>query len=207
MLDNGNCKNLLRLNHHLIKNNQLHDVEKRHAKVLYCFPIFFKNTKPTSQKYFQNYFSGMQLVWRDICSLPRTVTIDPEIRYFQYKILHNVLYLNKKLVIFGKTQTKLCSFCNFEDETTLHLFANCTKINILWANIKEFFNGNSKLLSLTPQRAMFGFSDLNQDILLVLNHILYCYLSILFIFQDTSIYSCFQDFLEISRRYKFYNKK
>ena len=149
----------------------------------------------------------MQLVWRDICSLPRTVTIDPEIRYFQYKILHNVLYLNKKLVIFGKTQTKLCSFCNFEDETTLHLFANCTKINILWANIKEFFNGNSKLLSLTPQRAMFGFSDLNQDILLVLNHILYCYLSILFIFQDTSIYSCFQDFLEISRRYKFYNKK
>ena len=24
--DNGNCKNLLLLNHHLIKNNRLHDV-------------------------------------------------------------------------------------------------------------------------------------------------------------------------------------
>ena len=28
---------------------------------------------------------------------------------------------------------------------TFNLFVNCTKTNILWANIKEFFNGNLKL--------------------------------------------------------------
>ena len=43
-----------------------------------------------------------------------------------------MLYLNKRLFIFGKTDTKLCSFCNLEDEATVHLFANCTKTNTFW---------------------------------------------------------------------------
>ena len=81
--DNGNCKNLLLLNHHLIKINLLHDVEKLNVEELYSFSIFFKNTKPITQKYFQDYFSGVQLVWSDIYSLHRIVTIDSEIRYFQ----------------------------------------------------------------------------------------------------------------------------
>ena len=95
--DNGNCKNLLLLDRHLIKNNHLHDVEKPNAKELYSFSIFKKNTKLTSQKYFRDYFSGVQLGWSDIYSFPRIVTIDSELRYFQYKTLHDVWYLNKKL--------------------------------------------------------------------------------------------------------------
>ena len=47
--DNGNCKNLLLLNHHLIKNNLLHDVEKLNVEELYSFLIFFKNTKPITK--------------------------------------------------------------------------------------------------------------------------------------------------------------
>ena len=37
--DNRNCKNLLLLNHHLMKNNHLYDVEKLNAKELF-FPNF-----------------------------------------------------------------------------------------------------------------------------------------------------------------------
>ena len=98
-----------------------------------------------------------------------------------------MLYLNKKLVIFGKTDTKLCSFCNLEDETTLHLSANCTKTNILWANIKEFFNGNLKLPSLTPESAMFGFSDVDQNMFLVLSHILLLFKHFIYISRDSNI--------------------
>ena len=126
----------------------------------------------------------MQLVWNNIYSLPRIVAIDSELRYFQYKILCNVLYLNK-LFIFGKTDTKRCSFRNFEDETTVHLFANCTKTNILWANIKEFFNEDLKLPSVTPKSVMFGFSDVDQDIFLVSNHILLLFKH--FISRDSNI--------------------
>ena len=37
--DNRNCKNVLLLNHHLMKNNHLYDVEKLNAKELF-FPNF-----------------------------------------------------------------------------------------------------------------------------------------------------------------------
>ena len=46
--DNENYKSSLLLNHHLIKNNQLHDVKKLNAKELYSFSVFFKKTTPTS---------------------------------------------------------------------------------------------------------------------------------------------------------------
>ena len=39
--DKGYCRNLLFLNHHLLKNNQLHAVEKLTSKELYSFSIFF----------------------------------------------------------------------------------------------------------------------------------------------------------------------
>ena len=70
------------------------------------FQFFSKNTKLISQKYSQNYSSGAQLVRSEIYSPPGIVTIDSELRYFQYKILRNVLHLNKNLFIFGKTVTK-----------------------------------------------------------------------------------------------------
>ena len=67
-------------------------------------------------------------MWSDIYILLRVAAIDSEPRYVQYKILHNMLYLNKNLFIFGKTDTKLCSFCKLEGETPFELFANCTKL-------------------------------------------------------------------------------
>ena len=133
------------------------------------------------------YVSGLQLLWSNIYSLHRIVTIVSELRYFQYKILHNLLYLNKKRFIFGKTDTKLWSFCNHEDETTLYLFANCTKTDIIRANIKEFFNGNLKHPSLTLQSAIFGFSDVDQDIFLVSNYVLLLFKHFMSISRDSNI--------------------
>ena len=78
--DNENCKNLLFLNHHLIKTNEIHDAEKLNAKELYSFSIFFKNTKPTLLKHIQDYFSGVQLVWSNIYSLHQIV-IDSKLRF------------------------------------------------------------------------------------------------------------------------------
>ena len=96
-------------------------------------------------------------------------------------------------------------FFQLQDETTVHLFANCVKTNTLWANIKEFFNGKLKLPSLTSQCVIFDFSNVDQDIFLVSIEVCY-YLRILFIFQETPIYSCFRDFLEISRKHTLQNK-
>ena len=64
--------------------------------------------------------------------MPRRVTIDTNLRIFQYKILNNMLYLNEKLFKFEIIVSPLCSFCNFEDETPIHLFYSCNQTNSLW---------------------------------------------------------------------------
>ena len=56
-IDQGNCRNLLYLNHHLIKNNQIYSIEKLIANELYSFSISLRNTVPTSQKYLKFFFS------------------------------------------------------------------------------------------------------------------------------------------------------
>ena len=76
--------------------------------------------KPISQAYFEKIFAWHVFEWDKIYILPRIVTTDSRTRIFQYKILHNVLYLNKKLFEFSKINSPECSFCKCEEETTIH---------------------------------------------------------------------------------------
>ena len=119
---NGNHQNLKYLSHHLIKNNQILALEKLVPEELYSLSIFLKTETPTSQKYFMRLFPNLQCDWKDIYILPRKVTIGTKLRIFQYKLLDNILYLNKHLFMFRKKDTKHCSFCKLQDETINHLF-------------------------------------------------------------------------------------
>ena len=105
---------------------------------------------------------------------PRIVTKDSRPRVFQYKLLNNVLYLNKMLFRFGKIDSPLCSFCKMMEETLLHLFDNCTKTK-LSDQLKEFiFNETLSFPSLMPQSAILGHIDLSNDYLLI-NHLILIY--------------------------------
>ena len=52
--------------------------------------------------------------------------IDTGTRVFQYKILNNILYLNKHLYKIKVVESPLCSLCQKENETFEHLFLDCT---------------------------------------------------------------------------------
>ena len=104
--------------------------------------------------------------------LPCIVTVNTRLRVFQYKVLNNALYLYKHLYISKLRDTKLCSFCSWEDETIFHLFANCSKSKTLWNSLKEFFKDIINLPSLTTQSAIFGFLQTDQELFLILNYLL-----------------------------------
>ena len=113
----------------------------------------------------------------------RKATANSNLRCFNYKIINNVLYLNKKLFQFGKTQSPLCSFCHTEAETTLHIFHKCSATKILWKRLLLFFETDLDFPDLTPQAALFGLvneSDNNLNILQ--NHILLIFK--LYVFQS-----------------------
>ena len=53
---NCNSANLLLLNHHLMKKNNLKRLDKLHCRELYNILLYTSPHKPTSQVYFENIF-------------------------------------------------------------------------------------------------------------------------------------------------------
>ena len=68
---------------------------------IYSILILKVQNKPSSNICFENLFNYDDIDWTAIYMLPRLVTYNTYMRSFQYKILNNILYLNKKLHIFG----------------------------------------------------------------------------------------------------------
>ena len=99
--------NLFIQDHHLIKGSR---VDKLTFKEIYSLLVSKDRSKPSSNIYFEKMFPGIDLKWNDIYILPRRTTIETYLRFFQYKMLNNVLFLNKKLFTFGLSNTPQCSF-------------------------------------------------------------------------------------------------
>ena len=146
--------------HHLIK-----------SKELYCLQIPLNNSKTRSQLNFEDLFQNKDIDWKHVYLLPRRVTVDTNLRIFQYKILNNVLYLNEKLFRFKKISCPLCSFCQSENETLIHLFHGCIKTNLLWYKLKEFLKTKIDLPVNRLQSAIFGFLNYENNFDII-NHLL-----------------------------------
>ena len=91
---------------------------------------------------------------------------------FQYKVLHNTLYVNKMLFKFGKVISPRCSFCKLHEETIIHLFYDCSIVKRIWNQLKSILSNNINFPISTPQSAIFGFWDLDTNEHLILNHLL-----------------------------------
>ena len=100
-------KNLIFEGHHLIKNHQIYCLNKLNSREIYNILIESTDSKPSAQIYYKFFFQKSNLDWKTIYMLPRIVTKDSRLQEFQYKLLNNVLYLNKMLFKFGKTDSPL----------------------------------------------------------------------------------------------------
>ena len=70
-------------------------------------------------------------------------TIEPHLREFQFKILHNYLPLNDKLKMERLCKWKISecfrfSFCFTSAESAVHLFCHCLFTKKLYLEIKEW---------------------------------------------------------------------
>ena len=93
----GNLNNLYIQDHHLIKCNAIYNLEKFNSKELYHMQLCLKYDKPSCQSYNEKNFDNYDFNWKLVCRIARVATLETKIRIFQYKLLINVLYLNKKL--------------------------------------------------------------------------------------------------------------
>ena len=146
----------------MIKKYQILSLNKLNSATLYEILIETNKIKPTSQTYFQNLFSNFNLNWKSIYLLPRRVTLNTNLRMFQYKLLNDVLYLNKMLFRFKKVDSPLCSYCNEEEETPLHLFHSCLKTKQLWNKFRKYFSQFINIPHSTLQSSILEIFDNNQ---------------------------------------------
>ena len=127
---------------------------------------------PISQQYFNSLFPDSNLDWKSIYLLSRKIRTSSSSRAFLYKILNNVLYLNKMLFPSGKFSSLLRSFCKLYDETLIHLFSSCKEVISLWIEIKLFFPEYIQLTLLSPHIATFSLVKGNDKSFLIQNMIL-----------------------------------
>ena len=114
----GNLDNLYSQDHHLIKSSTIFSLEKLNSRELHHMRLLLKYDKPTCQDYHEKKFHEYDFNWKLICRIPRIATYKTKIRVFRYKLLNNVLYLNKKLFHFGIISQSNCFFCELHNETS-----------------------------------------------------------------------------------------
>ena len=134
--------------------------------------LLLKYDKPTYQGYQEKNFDDYVFNWKLIYRIPRIATFETKSHVFQYKLLNNVLYLNKKLFHFGITSQSKCSFCELYDETPHHIFYECTYAQNLWNKLQLYLSEKLTLPILNRESAIFGFTDVLDDNYLFVNHLL-----------------------------------
>ena len=164
--------------HHLIKGSRVITLDKLTSTEIYSILISKVQSKPSSNIYFENLLNDYNIDWTAIYMLPRLVKYNTYMRSFQYKILINVLFINKKLHIFGIKPSPMCSLCNLYDETPLHIFYECDAAKCFQANLVQRFQNNLVLSTLTTQAAIYGIlkfasnDSISRNKKVFINHIL-----------------------------------
>ena len=157
--DNGLSRSLCHYEPHILSNAKITPMLKLKSKEFYIILIRFIYKEPSSQKTLLKKLNVDSLPWKKIYVLPRNLSIDAYSRIFQFKCFHNILYLNNTLHKCGITESPLCSYCNLDKETLVHLFCECKQTQSLWKRIQDKFQPNTYLPNIDPQSAFFGFID------------------------------------------------
>ena len=103
-------KNLVIQDHRLIKKYQIFSLNKLNSATLYKTLIAANKMETTLQIYFEKVFKYFNPDWKSIYLLPRRVTLDSNLRMFQYELLNNALYLNNMRFSFKKVDSSLCLY-------------------------------------------------------------------------------------------------
>ena len=107
--------------------------------------------------------------WKQIYSLPFTVTIETKIREFQYKTLNNIIFANQKLFKLKMIESPLCTFC--KTESLEHLFFNSYVTKFFWeACCSWLIECSISLQPLTLTDIVFGIFNVVNDFD-ILNHL------------------------------------
>ena len=95
------------------------------------------------------------VIFRSTCKL----TVNKQIREFQFKLLHDVIPLNVYLAKCKFVSTVNCCFCNTCPETCEHFFFNCNIVKNFYKEVCSFLDVLDEWSILKWENMLFGNYD------------------------------------------------
>ena len=115
------------------------------------------------------------------------VTIESNLRLFQYKFLNNILFLNNKLHRMNIVNNLRCTFCNTENEKIVHFLCYCKNLENCGTNSKWLADA-IRLPDLNPQNALTGLCNNHSDKRMILmNHLILIFRKSLFEIRNRNV--------------------
>ena len=101
--------------------------------------------------------------WRALFKGSLKIVTGNYLRWFQYKILYNILDTNDYLFKIKVSDTNLCRLGKEYPETTVHLFVQCPQVICLWNNIIQWIKSRLLIqIDLTNARKILGYEQYDQ---------------------------------------------
>ena len=148
---------MLEISHSLKINNKVFDVLEKTSKHYYTLIISTKAKFPNNAQVLKRDFNLNEEQLKKVFILPHTISFEPYVRAFQYKVLNSILFTNTKLFKIGFVTEDKCSFCKSQSETLNHLLFDCIKTRSFWRDFEFYFYTLSKeFVHLTLKDVIVG---------------------------------------------------
>ena len=118
------------------------------------------NDIPTASKKWNLEF--VNLNWRAIFKKCMYNTTDPQLQWFQARLLHRILPTQKYLNLCKLADSATCVFCKNDIESLNHLFWDCYHVKMFWTALMNLLHEKCThciRLSFTKELIMFGLAE------------------------------------------------
>ena len=114
--------------------------------------------QPKSEAKWNELITSENIDWYNTYNLNTfRVTLNQRLRYFQFRILHRNIGVNKLLFNMGISSTNICSLCSISIETISHLFWECPVTKKFILQIQNSMLSNE--IVITREMFLFGSND------------------------------------------------
>ena len=92
--------------------------------------------------------------WKTVYSISFSCTSSTSLRTLYFKYLHRRIPTKTLLMKCKIFPTEKCTFCKSEPETTIHLFFQCSYVNVFWQTIIRWIKSFSNQGNINFSKAM-----------------------------------------------------
>ena len=117
------------------------------------------NAKPTAVLKWNSEFQGIN--WKIVFRSCFTTSKDPQLQWFQTRLLHRILPTQKYLALCKIADSNLCTFCDNLPESIRHLFWECIHVQDFWKLFIDYLKERTlhcDRLILNEELILFGVS-------------------------------------------------